>query len=320
MDWGLMLGIMGAVGLGLLTFTLSPPTPQKPTTTNQPVVVPNPQTSSLPPIDPSIQAPLTEAPSLIEPIPQPAPPQPQPPPQTAVVASDPRAPALIVDLSVPVAVENQTAPNAGGLLTRNESFSARLSGDGIARAVKTIKSTYIVPQGTLIPAVLETAINSDLPGFTRAIVSRDVRSSDGTRILIPKGSHLLGQYKSGLTSGETRAFIIWNRLIRPDGISVDLVSPAIDSLGQAGMSGKVDNHFLKRFGSAILLTTINALAQQGANGSNTIVIGTSQGVSQTANQAIGADSQVPPTIKVAHGTAISVFTARDLDFSILERP
>jgi type IV secretion system protein VirB10 len=320
MDWGMMLGIIGAVGLGLLTLSLNPQPSTQPAQTVSQTPAPTPQPSTLPPIDPTIQAPLPEPSGLIDPLPEPVPPQPQPQTQSPAVASDPRSPALIVDLSMPVAVENQATPAGGGLLNKNESFGAKLTSESTARAVKGIKSNYIVAQGTLIPAVLETAINSDLPGFTRAVVSRDVRSSDGTIILIPKGSHLLGQYKSGLTSGETRAFIIWSRLIRPDGVSVDLVSPAIDPLGQAGMSGKVDNHFLKRFGSAILLTSLNALAQQGANGSNTIVIGTSQGVSQTAASTLSADSQIPPTIKVAHGTAISVFTARDLDFTVLERP
>ena len=77
----------------------------------------------------------------------------------------------------------------------------------------------------MIPAVLETAINTDVPGYVRAVVSQDVRSFDGTRVLVPRSSRLIGQYQSGLQAGQKRAYVIWTRLIRPDGVSVALASP-----------------------------------------------------------------------------------------------
>ena len=102
-----------------------------------------------------------------------------------------------------------------------------------------------VSQGTLIPAILETAINSDVPGYVRAVVSRDVMGFDGRRVLIPSGSRLIGQYRSGLAAGQSRAFIVWTRLTRPDGVTVSLGSPVTDPLGRAGLGGKVDSHLLK---------------------------------------------------------------------------
>jgi len=125
-----------------------------------------------------------------------------------------------------------------------------------------------VPQGAIIAGVLETAINSDLPGYVRAVVSRDVMGFDGRRVLIPSGSRLIGQYRSGLAAGQSRAFIVWTRLTRPDGVTVSLGSPVTDPLGRAGLGGKVDSHFLKRFGSAILLSVVQSglgLLQQGGN-------------------------------------------------------
>jgi type IV secretion system protein VirB10 len=86
--------------------------------------------------------------------------------------------------------------------------------------------------------VLETAIDSDLPGYVRAVVSQDVRSFDGARVLIPRSSRLIGQYKSGVASGQTRAYVVWSRLIRPDGVSVALASPAIDDAGRTGLPAR----------------------------------------------------------------------------------
>jgi type IV secretion system protein VirB10 len=174
----------------------------------------------------------------------------------------------------------------------------------------------MVVQGTIIPAVLETALNSDLPGYARAIVSRDVRGFDGSKVVIPRGSRLIGQYKSGVATGQSRAFIVWSRLIRPDGVSVQLASPVSDSSGQSGLSGKVDRHFVQRFGSAILLSVVSGLASSlGDGSSSTVVIGGSADAQSAAGQALASDSKISPTIRVPQGTPIQVFTARDLDFS-----
>lgn len=198
------------------------------------------------------------------------------------------------------------------LLSSDEQFAARIAGTGDNKATRISNPSQIVPQGAVIPAVLETSLNSDLPGFARALVSREVKSFDGSKVLIPRGSRLIGQYKSGLASGVTRAYIIWNRLIRPDGVSIQLSSPATDQLGQAGLAGDVDTHFAERFGAAMLLSIVSGLSNTGS--SNTIVIGTSSGAQSAASDALSANAKIPPTIKVAQGTAIQVFVARDLDF------
>ena len=136
---------------------------------------------------------------------------------------------------------------------------------------------HTAPQGTVIPAVLETAINSDLPGFVRAVVSRDVRGFDGTTVLIPRGSKLIGQYRSGVALSQTRAFVVWSRVITPEGVSIDIGSPGTDQLGRGGLEGETDTHFFERFGSAILLSVMGAgldrLADSGNNDSTAIIIG-----------------------------------------------
>jgi type IV secretion system protein VirB10 len=231
------------------------------------------------------------------------------------------APALIMDTAPAAspAQAGQPAPAsaakpASGPLNPDEAFAERVGNTGvnIASANAMIDPANTVVQGVLIPAVLETAINSDLPGYARAIVSQDVRSFDGSKVLIPRASHLIGQYKSGVADGQQRAYILWSRLIRPDGISVALASPATDFSGKTGIAGDVDTHFFARFGSSILLSVVDLFT---ALGSASVVI---SGGSSAASVVAQKDMQIPPTITVPQGTPIRVFTARDLDFSTVD--
>ena len=175
-----------------------------------------------------------------------------------------------------------------------------------------------IPQGSVIQAVLETALDSTRPGAARAIVSRDVRGFDGTKVLIPRGSRLYGEYKADVSSGQNRAMIQWTRLMRPDGVVIEIDSPSADPLGRAGVQGKVNSHFLSRFGNALLQTTLNVgvgLATRNVGG-GTVVLGL-PGWTQTV--APTSSDSIKPTIKVAQGAAVSVFVARDLDFTEVER-
>jgi type IV secretion system protein VirB10 len=173
-----------------------------------------------------------------------------------------------------------------------------------------------IVQGEIIPAVLETALNSDLPGYARAIVTRDVRGFDGTKVLVPRGTRLIGQYSSGVALGQSRAFLIWTRLIRPDGVTMELASPATDGLGRGGLTGSVDRHFLQRFGGAILLSLLNIGAGAIADSSDTtVVIAGAQAGSSALTQAMQGDSDIKPTVKVPQGTPVRVFVSQDLDFT-----
>lgn len=192
-------------------------------------------------------------------------------------------------------------------------FASRVGGvgGGPASARPLADPTNTVIEGTLIPAVLETAINTDVPGYVRAVVSQDVRSFDGTRVLVPRSSRIVGQYQSGVQQGQKRAYVIWNRLVRPDGVSVSLQSPAVGFDGTTGLQGEVDSHFFKRFGSSILLSVIGGLSTIGTGGAS-VILG---GGSSAASQALQTDGNIGPTIRVSTGAPIRVFTARDLDFS-----
>lgn len=264
----------------------------------------------------------------LAPVAQAAPPALPPAAQADPLEHRMRAPALILDIAAaeskpaapPVAAVAAAAPASAARgpqpgLSADESFAERIgnSSTDTVTATRLADPGHTVIQGTLIAAVLETAIDSDLPGFARAVVSQDIRSFDGSRVLIPRASRLVGQYKSGVANGQKRAYVLWSRLIRPDGASIALASPATDFAGNTGLAGEVDTHFFARFGSAILLSVVDVLA---AVGSASVVISGSQ---SAAAVAVQRDAQIPPTIKVPQGSPIRVFTARDLDFASVTR-
>jgi type IV secretion system protein VirB10 len=253
-------------------------------------------------------------------------------PQTpAVQAAAPNVPSVLVldDSTAPAARAATTpvksepaaaaaAPRSSVSFSPDEQFVARAGDEPVpvSHLHKLDHPGQVITQGSVIPAVLETALNSDLPGYARALVSSDVRSFDGSRVLIPRGSRLVGQYKSAPQTGQTRMLIIWTRLLRPDGTSIQLGSPVTDSIGEAGLAGKVDNHYLQRYGSAILLSVISGVASGlGGNNNNTIVVGTTSQTSSVASVALQDQIRIPPTVRVMQGAAIQVFVARDLDFS-----
>ena len=252
-----------------------------------------------------------------------------------------KAPALVVDLGEgPPPVGSGTAggavagagggssktASAGGTgggaaeaagLNADEKFAERVTTAEPDRSRATVirNTRETIPQGVLIPGVMETALNSDLPGFARAVISRDVRGFDGSTVLIPRGSRVIGQYKSAAAQGQSRAFVIWTRIIRPDGASIQIASSGTDPLGRAGLDGKVDRHFFEQFSGAILLTVLDAgVASLATQPSTQVVIGSSTGGAGLGAAAI-TPTPIPPTIKVPQGSPIRIFVARDLDFS-----
>lgn len=218
---------------------------------------------------------------------------------------------------------------------RNSQFlaAASLIANRTAVAEQLERIDALVPEGTLIPGILETAVVSDLPGQMRAIVSEDVYSFDGRRVLIPTGTRLIGEYQSDITTGQTRIFVVWTRMIRNDGVSVRLNSTGADSLGRAGMTGHVDNKFRERFSSAILLSIVGAGASYATGFGSDQAFGSNNSDAQRAedlaretvartfsdmaNQVLRENLQIPPTISVPQGERIFVYVRQDLDFSAL---
>ena len=191
-----------------------------------------------------------------------------------------------------------------------------VAGDGDrVLATRFLNPGVTVPKGTIIPAVLETALDSTRPGGVRALIQRDVHGFDGSRVVIPRGSRLYGEYATELEQGEKRALVTWTRLMRPDGVMIALESPASDPLGRAGIRGRVDSKFLQRFGNAILQSALDVgIGVAAAEATGGVVVAV-PGVGGSRVPQVSENRQIRPTLTVAHGTSVSVFVAKDLDFS-----
>jgi type IV secretion system protein VirB10 len=191
------------------------------------------------------------------------------------------------------------------------------------RGTKIKNPPYTIAEGEFIHATLETAINSDLPGMVRAVIKDPVYAYVGEQPLIPAGSRLIGQYFSMSSNGAatTRLFIIWNRIITPDGISIIINSPGTDGLGQAGMEADaIDSHFLKIFGTASLLSIIGASAATNGvndydqpNSANMYRQGISQAFQQSAQTVLNQNLNIKPTLHIYQGDDVNVFVAHDVD-------
>lgn len=197
----------------------------------------------------------------------------------------------------------------------------------------------LILQGKIMNGILETAINTDLPGSLRAVISRDVYAESGNRVLVPKGSRVIGTYVNAIAGGQTRVQVTWNRLVRPDGIDIAVNSIGTDNLGRAGVIGKVDNKLLSQIGSALLVSYIIPSAMNKISGSadqavaqttttvNGVSTTTSTGNSQTisssnatdrfadiAQNAINSAYPNKPTITINQGSMISILVQADLIF------
>jgi type IV secretion system protein VirB10 len=279
--------------------------------------------TALPPSPPPlvIPPPPALAPVIIhETPPAPAIPAPLPPvmlemPRQTFTPAPPRAeptgssgPALVIDLT----------PGSGAIVNGAEGGGGAAMADDTVRATLIRNRASVIPQGTIMAAVLETPLDSDRPGLARAVVSHDARSFDGTRVLIPRGSRLIGEFKADNTPGLRRILITWTRLIRPDGVAIRIASPVSDTMGGAGVPGSVNTHFFARFAGAVLQSAlavgVNLASQQASTSNNTLYLGLPSQATPQLGQLV-PDANRPPTVKVREGAEIAVIVAHDLDFS-----
>jgi type IV secretion system protein VirB10 len=188
----------------------------------------------------------------------------------------------------------------------------------VTRAEVIVNPGNTVVQGTMIQAVTETALDSTLPGAIRAVVSEDVHSFDGTRVLIPRGARLVGRYRSDVALAQSRVMVAWDRIILPDNQTVEISAFGGDELGRTGTTGFVDTRFAQRFGSAALISLIGALPSVAAGQiEDTTTAGAARDVSgdlRDATQGVMQDYlAIRPVIHVDQGTRITVMVDRDLE-------
>lgn len=195
-------------------------------------------------------------------------------------------------------------------------------------ATQVVNPDTLLMQGTIIRCVLQTRIISDIPGFSSCIVTDPVYSFDGKHMLLPKGSKVLGQYDTGPIG--SRIAVVWNRIVTPTGINVTMSSPGIDNLGGSGLPGHLDSHWPSRVSSALLISLMSdAFLYEGEkHGPTTTTIGaggfavqspfqsnTAQTLQDLSRQAVQQSANRPATLTINQGSIISIYVARDVDFS-----
>lgn len=205
----------------------------------------------------------------------------------------------------------------------NSAFATQVSGKAVVTAIPRRLGNLdcLALQGKMIEAQLETAINTDLPGQIRAVVSNPLYAEQGQEALVTPGSRLNGVYNTAVSKGQVRVFVIWNRLIRPDGVEITLDSGATDALGQAGLQGDTDNHFAQIFGMSALLSIIGAGAgtsgvssDSNYNSADAYRSAVQQSFARSADRVLAPYANIPPTNTVHQGERVKVFLNRDLDF------
>ena len=188
----------------------------------------------------------------------------------------------------------------------------------ITQAEVIANPSNTVIQGTMIQAVMETALDSSLPGQTRAIISEDVFSYDGSRLLIPRGSRLIGRYRSGIEVAQKRVTIAWDRIVLPNNQTVQISSFGGDALGRSGVTGFVDTRFDERFGSAALISIISAApsvaaAQVEDETTADVLEDVGDDLADATDSVIGEYLSIGPVIYVDQGARVTVMVDRDLE-------
>lgn len=182
-------------------------------------------------------------------------------------------------------------------------------------------------RGTFIRCVLETRIITDIPGFTSCVVTEPVYSFTGKRLLLPKGSKVLGKYE--MEPNGPRVAVIWDRIVTPTGIDVNMASPGVDTLGGAGHPGYYTAHWGSRIGAALLISLLSdafkyEAAEHGPRQttiSNGVVTqspfesNTASTMQQLANSAVQRQANRPATVTINQGTVLAIYVAKDVDFS-----
>lgn len=208
---------------------------------------------------------------------------------------------------------------------------------------KTQDLSRVILQGKVIEAALETAINTDVVSQVRAVVTRDIYAEYGKNILIPKGSRIVGTFSSNVTAGVARLGIVWNRIIRVDGLSLNISANAADQIGRGGVEGDLDNKYFQTLrnsflSSLITIATTIAVDEVANVGGLNIDYDKDSGVTTYSGDAtayavreatsdfmddvediIDNMKEEKPTIRIAQGTKVVVVVNQDLTLPIYKK-
>lgn len=215
-----------------------------------------------------------------------------------------------------------------------EAFFSRAGKDSswILPNTRTAGQPLELKTGAVMPSAMVTGINSDLPGNIIAQVSQNVwDTATGRQLLIPQGAKLFGVYDSRVIYGQERVLVAWNRIVFPDGSAVTLgAMPGADMAGNAGYTDEVNNHYLRIFGSAVLMSMITGGMSYSMDALNTSGISGQGNQTPTLQEEMGAalaaqlgqatlqllqkNLNIKPTLEIRPGYQFNVIVTKDMVF------
>lgn len=270
---------------------------------------------------------------------QSAPPDPAEQERLAAIASSPFFGGASTPVTTPatgslVGVQSAAPPAPGTApyghdqnnQARKNDFFESVGGYGkeyLSKPVRKPVSRYEVKAGAIIPAILVTGLNSDLPGNVIAMVKENVYDTvSGEYLLIPQGTRVLGKYDSMVSYGQKRVQVVWVRMIRPDGSSIMLENmPGVDLAGMSGYKDKVDNHFDRLVGGALLssILSVGATVSQGTytNDQNMttqqrLAASVGQDINNAGQQITRKNLDIQPTLKIRAGMTVNILVNKDM--------
>lgn len=192
--------------------------------------------------------------------------------------------------------------------------------DGTARVIR--KPSLTLSKGTMIECILETRVDTSVPGMASCVIPQNIYSMDGRVLLIEKGTKAIGEYQGAVQNGLERIFMLWSELRTPEGLAVSLSSPTTDALGGAGMGGYTDHHWWKRFGNALMFSMVADgfeymvnTANSNTTNNNVTYENSSDGMDEIIKAAMQQSGNIPPTLIKNAGERVGIFVARDVNFS-----
>lgn len=274
--------------------------------------------------------PPAPAPVVVAPPPPPPPPPPPDPPLPPVAFPDPgpveraakaarimearrRAGAIIMGLPDPVPVVPGAPP---GWRLKDDDYSRdNLPED---RSTLPVDRFRVLTADRYIGAVLENAVNSQIPGRVIAVVERHVFGADGRIPLLPKGTRIICDYETLAKVGDTRLPVTCSRALRPDGASVLLTdAQGADQMARTGFIGTVDNRIWERYGTAMIVSVLSAVSSLGATASNDQNAARggnalSQNLGQVTAKVLEQSVDLAPVVEIPAGSKIQIIPRVDI--------
>jgi type IV secretion system protein VirB10 len=244
-------------------------------------------------------------------------------------AAGPSAPNNAQTPTIPTPPDTRIPVHAEGDYGQFAGTDARKKGADrwlLGNPVEAPRTTYEVRAGSVIPATMISGINSELPGQIVAQVSQDVFDTPTGRYrLVPQGSRLIGRYNHNVVDGQSRVLVAWQRIVFPDGKALDIgAMEGVDSAGYAGFGDKMDRHYFRLFGSAILMSGITAGLTSssvrpdedpfGVSSSVRLSQALAQQVGEVATEMIRKNMSYAPTLTIRPGYRFNVMAVKDLTF------